>query len=286
MAKARSTGKGGTAKAKQAAAVDAAGAAYETLDVGVRNAVAIVVLNRPAVHNAFNETLIAELTAVLRALDGDSAVRAVVLAGAGESFCAGADLNWMKKMAGFSRAQNLADAHALAAMLATLDTLTKPTIARVHGAIFGGGVGLVACCDIAIGTQDAVFAFSEARLGLIPATISPYVIEAIGVRAARRYFLTAERFSAAEAHRIGLVHEIAPATQLDATVEAIVAALLEGGSHAQARSKRLISEVADRPIEQPVIDLTARAIAEARASEEAREGLAAFFEKRKPKWRT
>ena len=168
MAKARSTGKGGTAKAKQAAAVDAAGAAYETLDVGVRNAVAIVVLNRPAVHNAFNETLIAELTAVLRALDGDSAVRAVVLAGAGESFCAGADLNWMKKMAGFSRAQNLADAHALAAMLATLDTLTKPTIARVHGAIFGGGVGLVACCDIAIGTQDAVFSFSETRLGLIP----------------------------------------------------------------------------------------------------------------------
>ena len=135
MAKARSTGKGGTAKAKQAAAVDAAGAAYETLDVGVRNAVAIVVLNRPAVHNAFNETLIAELTAVLRALDGDSAVRAVVLAGAGESFCAGADLNWMKKMAGFSRAQNLADAHALAAMLATLDTLTKPTIARTSGSL-------------------------------------------------------------------------------------------------------------------------------------------------------
>src|SRR2546422_4584342 len=178
MAKA-STGKNKAAGGMRGAPSTRASKSYETIDVAVRNAVAIVVLNRPEVHNAFNETLISELTAALRAMDSDPEVRAVVLAGAGESFCAGADLNWMQKMAAFNRTQNLADARLLAAMLATLDTLSKPTIARVHGAIFGGGVGLVACCDIAIGTQDAVFSFSEARLGLIPATISPYVIEAI-----------------------------------------------------------------------------------------------------------
>src|SRR5439155_11446541 len=166
MAKA-STGKNKAAGGKRGAPANRASMSYETIDVAVRNAVAIVVLNRPDVHNAFNETLISELTAALRALDDDSGVRAIVLAGAGESFCAGADLNWMKKMAGFSPAQNLADAKALAAMLATLDTLSKPTVARVHGAVFGGGVGLVACCDIAIGAQDAMFSCSEARLGLI-----------------------------------------------------------------------------------------------------------------------
>src|SRR5437867_13428567 len=157
MAKAGRTGKGSTTERRRAAPATQVSTSYETIDVTVRNAVAIVVLNRPDVHNAFNETLIAELTAALRAMDSDPEVRAVVLAGAGESFCAGADLNWMQKMAAFNRTQNLADARSLAAMLATLDTLSKPTIARVHGAIFGGGVGLVACCDIAIGTQDAVF---------------------------------------------------------------------------------------------------------------------------------
>ena len=284
MAKARSTGKSGTAKGRRTAAANAAGAFYETLDVGVRNAVAIVVLNRPAVHNAFNEMLIAELTAALRALDGDSAVRAVVLAGAGESFCAGADLNWMKKMAGFSRAQNLADAHALAAMLATLDTLTKPTIARVHGAIFGGGVGLVACCDIAIGTQDAVFSFSETRLGLIPATISPYVIEAIGVRAARRYFLTAERFSAAEAYRLGLLHDLALPEELDARVNELLGMLLTAGPRAQAECKLLLRAIASRPVDARLIADTARRIARIRSSPEGREGIAAFLAKRKAAW--
>ena len=284
MARARSTGKGGTAKGRRAAAANAAGAVYETLDVGIRNAVAIVVLNRPAVHNAFNETLVAELTAALRALDGDSAVRAVVLAGAGESFCAGADLNWMKKMAGFSRAQNLADAHALAAMLATLDTLSKPTIARVHGAIFGGGVGLVACCDIAIGTQDAVFAFSEARLGLIPATIGPYVIEAIGVRAARRYFLTAERFSAAEAYRLGLLHDLALPEELDARVNELLGTLLAAGPRAQAECKLLLRAIANRPVDARVIADTAERIARIRGSPEGREGIAAFLAKRKAAW--
>jgi len=284
MPRARSTGKGGTAKGRRAAAANAAGAVYETLDVGIRNAVAIVVLNRPAVHNAFNETLVAELTAALRALDGDSAVRAVVLAGAGESFCAGADLNWMKKMAGFSRAQNLADAHALAAMLATLDTLSKPTIARVHGAIFGGGVGLVACCDIAIGTQDAVFAFSEARLGLIPATIGPYVIEAIGVRAARRYFLTAERFSAAEAYRLGLLHDLALPEELDARVNELLGTLLAAGPRAQAECKLLLRAIANRPVDARVIADTAERIARIRGSPEGREGIAAFLAKRKAAW--
>ena len=284
MARARSTGKSGSAKGKQAAPVDAAAAVYETLDVAVRNAVAIVVLNRPEVHNAFNEILIAELTTVLRALDRDSTVRAVVLAGAGESFCAGADLHWMKKMAGFSRAQNLADAETLAAMLSALDTLSKPTIARVHGAVFGGGVGLVACCDIAIGTQDAVFSFSEARLGLIPATIGPYVVEAIGVRAARRYFLSAERFTAAEAYRLGLLHDLALPEELDARVNELLGTLLAAGPRAQEECKLLLRAIANRPVNAPLIADTARRIARVRGSPEGREGIAAFLAKRKAAW--
>ncbi len=284
MAKARSTGKSGIAKGRQSAPVNVAAAVYETLDVAVRDAVAIVVLNRPEVHNAFNETLIAELTATLRALDGDSTVRAVVLAGAGESFCAGADLNWMKKMAGFSPAQNLADAQTLAAMLATLDTLSKPTIARVHGAVFGGGVGLVACCDIAIGTQDAVFSFSEARLGLIPATIGPYVVEAIGVRAARRYFLSAERFTAAEAYRLGLLHDLALPEELDARVNELLGALLAAGPRAQEECKVLLRAIANRPVDARLIADTARRIARVRGSPEGREGIAAFLAKRKAAW--
>jgi methylglutaconyl-CoA hydratase len=213
-----------------------------------RNAVALITLNRPDVHNAFDETLIAELTGALRTADADDTVRAVVLLGAGESFCAGADLNWMRKMAGFSRAQNLADARALTTLLATLNTLSKPTIARVHGAAFGGGVGLVACCDVAVAAHDATFALSEARLGLIPAAISPYVIEAIGARAARRYFLTAERFSAAEAYRLGLLHELVPPAELDARINELLGFLVTAGPHAQAEGKALIRAVAHRPI--------------------------------------
>ncbi len=195
----------------------------------------MVTLNRPEVHNAFNEMLIAELTAALRALGADTGVRAVVLGGAGASFCAGADLNWMKAMAGFSRAQNLADAKALAAMLTTLNQLPKPTIARVHGAAYGGGVGVIACCDIAIGTQDAVFALSEAKLGLIPATISPYVVEAIGARAARRLFLTAERFTAAEAFRLDLLHELALPEELDARIDERARPAAQGGADRAGR---------------------------------------------------
>ena len=246
--------------------------------------VTTVTLNRPALHNAFDEALIQTLIETFESVGRDESCRAMVLAGAGKSFSAGGDLNWMRRMADYSYAENLADAGELARLMRTLDRLPKPTVARVHGSVFAGGLGLVACCDIAVAEQGTVFSVSEARLGLVPSVISPYLIRAIGARAARRYFLTAERFSAAEAHRIGLVHEVVPAVVLDVKVEAIVAALLEGGPTSQARSKRLISEVTDRPIEQSVIEITARTIAEARASDEAREGLAAFFEKRKPKW--
>jgi len=247
--------------------------------------VATLTLNRPQIHNAFDDALIAELTAALRKLAADAAVRAVVLTGAGQSFSAGGDLNWMRRMAGYSDAENFADAMALAELLRTLNELPKPTVARVNGAAFAGGLGLICCTDIAIAAEEAIFSISEVRLGLVPATISPYVVAAIGARQSRRYFLTGERFPAAEARRIGLVHEVVPRAELDTAVEKIVGALLEGGTAAEARSKRLIAEVQDRPVTASVLALTARAIAEARASTEAREGLAAFFEKRKPTWR-
>jgi methylglutaconyl-CoA hydratase len=252
--------------------------------ISVRDAVATVTLDRPDIHNAFDETLIARLTETFVDLDDDPAVRAVVLAGAGKSFCAGADLNWMKRMAAYGPEENLADANALAAMLRALYALSKPTIARVHGAAYGGGVGLVAACDIAIGAQDATFALSEAKLGLIPATIGPYVIEAIGARQARRYFLTAERFDAATAHSIGLLHEVVPAQALDLRVDAIVQLLLAAGPNAQLECKALIRGVAHRPIDADVIAGTARHIAAVRASDEGREGVAAFLGKRSPAW--
>jgi methylglutaconyl-CoA hydratase len=259
-------------------------ASYTSLTVEIRNGIALVALARPDVHNAFDEMLIAELTTALRALDDDDAVRAVVLLGHGRSFCAGADLNWMKRMAAYGHAENLADAGALATMLHTLDTLTKPTIARVHGAAYGGGVGLVACCDIAIAAQEATFSLSEAKLGLIPATISPYVIEAIGARMARRYFLTAERFDAAEAYRIGLVHDIVLAGDLDNRINELLGALVVAGPRAQAESKALIRAVANRPVDASVIADTAARIARVRATPEAKEGVAAFLGKRPAAW--
>jgi methylglutaconyl-CoA hydratase len=258
--------------------------ACTTLEVDLRDDIAWVALNRPDLHNAFNETLIAELTMVLQALDGDSTVRAVVLAGNGKSFCAGADLNWMKKMAGYGREENLADAQALALMLRTLYGLSKPTLACVRGAAFGGGVGLVACCDIAVATPDALFSLSEARLGLIPATISPYVIEAIGARQARRYFLTAERFGAVEAHRIGLVHDVVAAAEFDGRIGELLAALRVAGPVAQLECKALIRGVAHRPISVEVINGTAEHIAAVRASPEGAEGIAAFLGKRPAQW--
>ncbi|MCU0868519.1 MAG: enoyl-CoA hydratase/isomerase family protein [Burkholderiales bacterium] len=247
-------------------------------------AVATVTLDRPALHNAFDDALIAELTAKLAALDADASVRVVVLAAEGRSFSAGADLNWMRRMAGYSDAENLADARGLAELMRTLDRMSRPTIARVQGSAFGGGVGLVACCDIAVAVPDAKFALTEVRLGLIPAVISPYVVQAIGMRAARRFFLTAERFDAAEAHRLGLVHAVVPAAELDATVASIADALLAGGPQAQAASKALITAVGDRPIDAVVIEDTARRIARQRAGAEGRDGVAAFLDKRPPAW--
>jgi methylglutaconyl-CoA hydratase len=269
--------------AKTAARADA-GARYETITVDVRESVALVVLSRPEVHNAFNATLIAELTRALEALDRDATVRAVVLLGEGKSFCAGADLNWMKEMAGYGAEENLADASALAAMLKTLHRLSKPTIARVHGSAFGGGAGLVACCDIAFAAHDATFSFSEAKLGLIPATIAPYVLEAIGARYARRYFLSAERFTAAEAFRIGLVHDIYPLDEIDARINELLGSLLVAGPRAQDESKALIRAVRSGPIDDTLIADTAARIARIRGSEEGREGVGAFLGKRAPAW--
>lgn len=254
------------------------------IEVELRPAIAVVTLNRPELHNAFDQLLITELTAALRRLDRDPNVRAVVLAGAGKSFCAGADLNWMREMATYSRPQNLADANALARMLKTLNRMSKPTIARVHGAAYGGGVGLVACCDVALGTPEATFALSEARLGLIPATIGPYVVAAIGARAARRYFLTGERFGADEAHRLGLLHEVISLPGLDPRINDILGALLITGPAAQAECKDLIRAVANRPADARLIADTARRIARVRASPEAKEGIAAFLGKRKASW--
>jgi methylglutaconyl-CoA hydratase len=259
-------------------------ASYSHLEITKRNGIGIVSLNRPDVHNAFNEALIAELTAACHALAKNAEVRVVILTGNGPSFCAGADLNWMKKMAGYSRAENAADAAGLAEMLRVLNELPKPTVARVHGNVFGGGVGLVACCDIAIAAVESTFSLSEGKLGLIPSTISPYVVEAIGARQARRYFLTAERFEAAEAYRIGLLHDIVPIAQLDDRINEILGPLLIAGPAAQRECKALIRAVAHKPIDAGVIADTVERIATVRASPEGREGVGAFLAKRSPSW--
>lgn len=259
--------------------------APSTIALELRGDVALLALRRPEVHNAVNPTLIREMTEALDAVDREPSVRAVILLGEGRSFCAGADLTWMRESAGYGRAQNLADARALARLLRTLDRLSKPTIARVHGPAYGGGVGLVACCDIAVARQDVTFAFSEAKLGIVPATISPYVVEAIGARQARRYFLTGERMSAAEAFRLGLVHElVVDDVELDARINEILVPLLLAGPAAQAAGKDLIRAVAQRPIEAKVIEETAKRIAAIRATPEAKEGLGAFLGKRSPAW--
>ena len=257
----------------------------EHLLVSIQNGRADITLNRPDMHNAFDEVMIADLTTLLKALEINDAVRVVVLSGAGKSFSAGGDLNWMKRFANYSFEQNIEDAQALAELMRTLHELKKPTIACVHGNAYGGGVGLVACCDIAVATKAAAFCLSEVKLGLIPAVISPYVIAAMGARAARRYFLTAERFDAAEAFRLGLVHELVETEeQLDKAVERLVASLRQNGPQAIQASKELIRAVGQRPISQEVRQDTAKRIAERRASHEGAEGVAAFLEKRKPSW--
>jgi methylglutaconyl-CoA hydratase len=243
-----------------------------------------ITLNRPEIHNAFDDRLIAELTAALAALAHDDAVRVVVLTGSGKSFSAGADLNWMRRTSTYGEAENLADAKALAKLMATLNELPKPTIARVNGAALGGGTGLVACCDIVVASSHAMFGTTEVRLGLIPAVIGPYVVAAIGVRQARRLMLTGERIGAAEAARIGLVHEVVAADELDAAIATILDHLLKGGPDALAAAKRLVHDLAGRPIDAELIDYTARRIAALRATPEAREGVAAFLDKRPANW--
>jgi len=257
---------------------------YETIEVQSGQGVAVLWLNRPEVRNAFNETMIADLTSAFGELEADPGVRAVVLAGHGKVFCAGADLNWMKKMAELSYDENRKDAMTFGAMLNRLHALKKPTVARIHGAAFAGGMGLAAACDIAVASVDTEFCMSEVRLGLTPATVSPYVLAAMGERAAQRYFLTAERFTAAEAYRIGFVQELARLDELDATVNSILGQLVQGAPGAHAAIKDLIRSVARRPTAPGLIADMAGRIAGARASDEGREGVRAFLEKRSPAW--
>lgn len=254
------------------------------LEVTKHSGVARVTLNRPELRNAFDDVLIGQLKKTFLEIQDDPAVRVMVLAGNGPAFCAGADLNWMKRMAGYGYEENLADAAALAEMLAALDRLPKPTLARVHGPVFAGGTGLVAACDIAVGTPEAKFCLSEAKLGLSPATISPYVIRAMGERAARRYFLTAEVFDAQEALRVGMLSQLVPAERLDAAIDELLKHLLAGGPQAHGKIKALIREVAGRRPDDALVAETAQRIAEIRGSPEGREGIAAFLEKRKASW--
>ena len=245
---------------------------------------ATVALNRPDVHNAFDPEMGAQLITALKKLEANPRVRAVVLMGQGKNFCAGADIEHMRKSARFTREQNYKAALASAQIFYTLNALKKPTIARVHGAVRGGGVGLVAACDIAIGSRDATFRLSEVRLGIVPAMISPYVVAAIGERYARRYFLSGVEFDAAEAFRIGLLHDLVEADNLNATIGHMLAQLYCGGPQAVAAAKRQIGRVAHANITEAVVEDTARTIAEIRATAEAQEGLSAFLEKRKAAW--
>ena len=246
--------------------------------------VARVRLNNPDKHNAFDDEIIGELTEAFIAIADNSNVRVMVLASEGKSFSAGADLEWMKRMASYSYDENLRDASALALMLKTLNEIPQPTIARVQGATFGGAVGLVSCCDMAVAASAASFSLSEVKIGLVPATISPYVIAAIGQRAARRYFVTAERFDAHRAMEIGLINEVVDAEQLDQEIHRLIDALLANGPEAIITAKRLVFDIADKVIDQQLIDSTCETIAAIRVSEQGQEGLQAFLEKREPHW--
>ena len=257
---------------------------FSALNVADHAAVRTITLNRPEVRNAFNDEVIAELKAAFEQAAQADHVRCVVLAAEGPAFCAGADLNWMRRMADYTREDNLADAGQLAAMLQAIYTCPKPTMARVQGDVYAGGMGLVAACDMAVAVDTAQFCLSEVKLGLIPATIGPYVIRAMGARAAHRYFLTAERFGAAEAHRIGLVHEVVSVDALDAQVAEWTQALVNASPHAVRACKRLVQDVAEREINDALVRQTVEAIADIRASDEGREGVQAFLQKRKPNW--
>jgi len=256
-----------------------------TLDIRTEGHVAKVFLNRPEVRNAFNDGVITELAETFSRLGQDPGVRVIVLGGHGKAFCAGADLNWMKSMAGYGWEDNRADATRLAEMLWAIYSCPLPVVGRLHGDCYAGGMGLAACCDVLVAAEGMHFCLSEARLGLLPATISPYVMRAMGEQAARRYFITAERFSAAQAREMGFVHELVAPDALDAKVDEIVALLVANGPAAVKACKRLVQDFAGREITPELRAETARRIADIRASDEGREGVQAFLNKREPAWR-
>jgi len=256
----------------------------ESLQIERQGAVTRVWLNRPEVRNAFDETLIAAMTSAFQGFSADDSLRAIVIGGRGKAFCAGADLSWMKRMAGYTWEQNRADAEALAEMLWTVYRCPVPVVGRIHGDCYAGGVGVAAVCDVLVAADVATFCLSEARLGLLPGTISPYVIRALGEQASRRWFVTAERFGAADAHRLCFVHEVCAAEALDARVEELVATLVANGPMAARACKRLVQDVAGQPISAELRAETARRIADIRASDEGREGVQSFLGKRRPAW--
>lgn len=257
---------------------------YQMIQTEFAQGIALIWLNRPDTRNAMNDVFIAELTDAFSAAIEDDAVRAIVLAGRGKAFCAGADLNWLKKARAMTPEQAREDSIGLARLLRLIHDSPKPTVARVHGPAFAGGMGLVAACDIAVASHNAKFCLSEAKLGLLPAMISPFVMKAMGVSHARRYFLTAEVFDAAEAYRIGFVHELAPPEELDATVNAILGHLVLGSPNALTECKNLILDLAGKPIDDAIAEETAARLARVRASDDAQEGIDAFFAKRPPRW--
>ena len=252
--------------------------------IQVANLVATVTLNRPEVRNAFNAELIADITHTFNDLGHRSDVRCIVLAANGPAFCAGADLNWMRSMADYTREQNLADAAQLAAMMQTIYACPRPTIACIQGDVYAGGMGLVAACDMAVSVDTGNFCLSEVKLGLVPSTISPYVIRAMGARAAHRYFLTGEKFTATDALRIGFVHEVVAADALNAKVAELSAAICNAGPEAVKLCKKLLQDVSGQDITPALIGLTVTSIANVRVSAEGREGLQSFLQKRKPNW--
>lgn len=250
----------------------------------VNAGVATITLTQPEIRNAFSDEVIAEITAAFEAVGQAPEVRAVVLAAEGPAFCAGANLNWMRRMADYTREENVVDAGKLAQMLHTIYTCPQPTIARIQGDVYAGGMGLVAACDMAVAVDTAHFCLSEVKIGLIPATIAPYVLRAMGPRAGHRYFLTAERFDAAEAHRIGFVHQVVGVDDLDAAVDGLLKHLLQAGPEALKACKRLVMDTAEREINEPLTRYTVESIADIRASDEGKEGVQAFLSKRKPAW--
>ncbi len=254
------------------------------LSIAYDGAVARITLSQPEVRNAFSDEVIAEITAAFLEVGNRPEVRAVVLAAQGPAFCAGANLNWMRRMADYTREENISDAGKLAEMLRVIYECPKPTIARVQGDVYAGGMGLVAACDMAVSVDTAGFCLSEVKLGLIPATISPYVIRAMGARAAHRYFLTAERFDAPEALRIGFVHALVSADALDAKVDELLKALTSASPNAVRACKKLVLDVAERDINAGLIAATVEGIADIRASSEGKEGVQSFLNKRKPAW--